>query len=546
MASTPDSYEQIRQAFRWNVPDRFNIAVAACDRHAGPDNRTALLSLDQRGTVTEFGFRDLMRLSSRFANVLTGLGAKAGDRIAVLLPQCPETAIAHLAAYRMGAIAVPLFTQFGPDALSYRLGDSGARFLVTDAASAEKVDSIRHDLPALEHVIRIGSEWDRLLESASDRHVPVDSAGDDPCLIIYTSGTTGPPKGALHAHRVLPGHVPGMDFLHEFFPRPGDRFWTPADWAWIGALYDVLFPAWYHGVPVVAFRAQRFDPEEAFAIMGRLGVRNAFMPPTALKLMRQVSDPRRHFPRGLRTCFSGGEPLGAELLDWGRDALGCTINEGYGQTECNLVVANCASLFPPRPGSMGRAAPGHDVAVIDDDGNEVTPGTIGDIAVRRPDPVMMLEYWRNPEATARKYRGKWLLTGDQGRRDADGHFWFVGRDDDVITSAGYRIGPGEIEDCLLRHPAVQLAAVIGVPDATRTEIVKAFVVPRPGIAADDGVAESIRDHVRARLAPYECPRLIEFVPALPLTATGKIRRGELRRMSSKSDNGTATGDGDRS
>lgn len=325
------------------------------------------------------------------------------------------------------------------------------------------------------------------------------------------------------------GHLPGVELPHDFFPQPGDLFWTPADWAWIGGLIDVLLPAWHHGVPVLAHRARKFDPEEAFALIARHKVRNAFLPPTALKLMRQVDNPRARHSFALRSIGSGGETLGEELNAWARKTFDLTINEFYGQTECNLIVGNCNAVMEVRPGSMGRAIPGHDVAIIDDDGRPLPDGETGNIAVRRPDPVMFLEYWQNPKATAEKFIGDWLITGDLGSRDSDGYFWFKGRADDVITSAGYRIGPSEIEDCLLKHPAVAMAAVVGSPDPVRTEIVKAFIVPRTGVETSDALAEDIRNFVRDRLAAYEYPREIEFTDSLPMTATGKIIRRTLKQ-----------------
>jgi acetyl-CoA synthetase len=371
--------------------------------------------------------------------------------------------------------------------------------------------------------------WDTL-EKGSPEFQPVKTKADDPALITYTSGTTGPPKGALHAHRTLLGHLPGVEFPHNFFPRDDDFFWTPADWAWIGGLIDVLFPSWHHGIPVLAHRAQKFDPEEAFHLLAAYGIRNAFMPPTALKLMRQVKDPQNRHSYRMRSIGSGGETLGAELLDWGREVMGLTINEFYGQTECNLIVGCCADIMEIRPGSMGRAIPGHVVDVIDVQGNPVKEGTVGEIAVKRPDPVMFLEYWRNPEATRSKFIGDWLLTGDLAKKDADGYFWFNGRKDDVITSAGYRIGPAEIEDCLMKHPAVALVAAVGIPDELRTEIVKAFVVPKADVIPGTDVAEDIKSFVKTRLAAHEYPREVEFVKELPMTATGKIIRRELKKM----------------
>jgi acetyl-CoA synthetase len=304
-------------------------------------------------------------------------------------------------------------------------------------------------------------------------------------------------------------------------------------------LIDVLLPSLHHGVPVLAHRFAKFEPKAAFRLMAEHGVRNAFMPPTALKLMRQAVPDGGHPGLALRSIGSGGESLGEELLDWGHKTFGLTVNEFYGQTECNLVVSNCAGLMPVKAGSMGRAVPGHTVAIVDDAGNVCADGEIGNIAIKRPDPVMFLEYWRNPEATARRFAGDWLLTGDTGRRDEDGYFRFVGREDDVITSGGYRIGPGEIEDCLLRHPAVAMAAVVGIPDPIRTERVKAFIVLDPGATASADLAAEIQGHVKTRLAAYEYPREIEFVDSLPLTATGKVMRRALRqRQSTRAGSGT--------
>ncbi|BBK43989.1 AMP-dependent synthetase [Allostella vacuolata] len=536
--AAPD-HAALAAGFRWQVPARFNIGADVVDRHAAAGNRPALVFEDEDGRVTRLGFRDVAQASNRFANALAAMGLRRGDRIGILLSQGPETAIAHVAAYKAGLIAVPLFTLFGPEALEYRLADSGARAIVTDAGNAAKLDGIRDRLPDLARIIRIDGGEDgfwRLIERASDAFAPVDTAADDPALIIYTSGTTGPPKGALHAHRVLLGHLPGVELPHDFFPAAGDLFWTPADWAWIGGLLDVLLPAWHHGVPVLAHRARKFDPDAALALMARHQVRNVFFPPTALKMLRQSGAAA---PPGLalRTLASGGETLGTELLEWGRATFGLTVNEFYGQTECNLVVGNCATLFPVKPGSMGRPIPGHRVAIVDADGRELPAGETGAIAVRRPDPVMFLGYWNNPAATAAKFAGDWLLTGDLGRIDEDGYVHYVGRDDDVITSAGYRIGPGEIEDCLLGHPAVAMAAAIGVPDPLRTETVMAWLVLKPGHAPSDVLAREIQAWVRTRLAAHEYPRRVAFVDSLPMTATGKIIRRELRQRAALGDAG---------
>ncbi len=537
MLERAKNYEALVQGFRWRVPGRYNMGVDVCDKWARETDRLALVHKHADGRVERFTFAELKQLSDKLANALRASGLERGQRIGILLPQAPETALAHIAAYKLGCIAVPLFTLFGPEALEYRLEDSGARALITNEEGLAKVAEIRGRLPKLALVLSVDGpgegalDFHAALEKASDAFTPVDTGPDDPSLIIYTSGTTGPPKGALHGHRVLLGHLPGVELPQAFFPQPGDLFWTPADWAWIGGLLDVLLPSWHHGVPVLAHRFAKFDPEAAFALMAEFGVRNAFMPPTALKIMRKVERPRERWNTSLRSMGSGGETLGEELLDWGRDTFGLTINEFYGQTECNLIVANCAGLMPVRPGSMGRAVPGHEVAVVDPAGNPLPAGQPGTVAVKRPDPVMFLEYWNNPEATAAKFAGDWLLTGDMARRDDEGYFHFLGRDDDVITSGGYRIGPGEIEDCLLKHPAVALAAAVGVPDAERGERVKAFVVLQEGADAGPALARDIQAHVKTRLAAHEYPREVAFVSDLPMTATGKIMRRKLRGQS---------------
>ncbi len=548
MVLLPDAktYPALVERFVWRIPESFNIASACCDGWAARDpDRIAIQHVEPDGHVREVSFGRLRAEADRLANAMSALGIGPGDRVALLLPQCPETAIAHIAIYKLGAIAVPMALLFGPDALAYRLGDSGAKAVIACQAGVETLARIEispggPDLGTLETVISIDGaaslfgrpvhDLAALLERAADRFETRATTPDTPALMIYTSGTTGPPKGALHGHRVVPGHLPGVQMPHDLFPRPGDRMWTPADWAWAGGLLNVLMPSLWFGVPVVSRRFDKFDPDLAFRLMADLGVRNTFVPPTALRLMRAVEHPSRTYDLALRSVGSGGEALGRETYDWGRDELGLTINEFYGQTECNLVLSSCAVLGVSRAGAIGKPVPGHRVAVIDQDGNPLPPGARGQIAVRRPDPVMFLEYWNRPEATAAKFIGDWMTTGDEGMTDDDGYVFFVGRDDDVITSAGYRIGPGEIEDCLLGHPAVRLAAVIGKPDPVRTEIVKAFIVPRDGHVGDDALARNIQTFVRTRLAAHEYPREIAFVDDLPMTTTGKIIRRKLRDL----------------
>lgn len=535
MYLTGKSYDEVTAGFRWNIPARFNIAEAISTRHAqrAPD-APALIFEQADGAIRTWTFAEVERAACRFANVLEHLGVARGAIVGIHLPQCPESLFAHVAAQKLGAIALPLFNLFGPDALEYRLRDSGARVLITTTQAHVRVADTIRGVETLAHVVTVGSAsathdfWD-LCNRASDRRDAIDSGPDDPALLMYTSGTTGNPKGVLHAARVLLGHLPGVALPQDMFPQAGDRFWTPADWAWAGGLLDVLLPSLYYGVPVVGSGRAKFDPEWAFAFLARHGVRNVFMPPTALRLMRQVPDPGR-YGFAVRSIGSGGEKLGADMIAWGQDTFGLTMNEFFGQTEVNLVIGNSGRLFPVRAGSMGRAIPGHIVEVVDDAGNVLPPGTPGSVAVRRPDPVMFLEYWRRPEATRDKFRGDWCLLGDIATKDENGYFWFQGRDDDIINSAGYRIGPGEVEECLQRHPSVALAGVIGAPDEVRGEVVVAFIVPAPGVTPTDDLASEIQQFVRSRLAAHEYPRRIRFVRDMPMTITGKIRRIDLRAL----------------
>ncbi|MDB5602557.1 MAG: acetyl-coenzyme synthetase [Xanthobacteraceae bacterium] len=533
----PDArdYDALVRDFRWAVPDRYNIGIDVCERWAAREpGRLAILHVRPGGGVDEISYGALSEVSNRLANVLTAHGIGRGDRVAILLPQMPEVVAAHVATYKAGAVALPLALLFGVDALKYRLGNAGAKALITNAQGVAKIREIRADLPELSFVLCVDGPGEGALgyadalSRASSQFRPVDTSADDPAMMIYTSGTTGPPKGALHAHRVLIGHMPGIELPHDFFPQPGDRFWTPADWAWAGGLLDCLLPSLRCGVPVVSYRFDKFDPERAFDLMATHGVRNAFIPPTALRMLRAAPPPRGRHDIRLRSIGSGGEALGAETFEWGKAAFGLTINEFYGQTECNLVLASCAMLGVSKPGAVGKPVPGHKVAVIRQDGSVCAPGEVGQIAVRRPNPVMFLQYWENQAATDAKFIGDWMTTGDQGVVDEEGYVGFVGRDDDVITSAGYRIGPSEIEDCLIGHPAVLLAAAVGKPDELRTEIVKAFIVLKPGVAPSEALATEIQGYVRTRLSAHEYPREVTFIDEMPMTTTGKVIRRLLR------------------
>ena len=511
-----NSYAELREAHRWAHPERVNIGVEVSDRQRGTD--PAILVTDGREITRTVSFGELSESSNRLANALSAQGIGEGARVALILSQRPETAIAHIAIYKLGAIAVPLSAAFGADALEMRLRGSEPRAVLGERSSLERVAALGYDGLAID----VDDDLDRLVAQASPRFAAAETGPDTPALLVYTSGTTGPPKGALHGHRVLAGHLPGFELSHDFFPGPGDRIWTPADWAWIGGLYDVLMPALAHGVPVVAFRSRRFDPEQAFEVIARAGIRNVFMPATALRMMRRAGG----VPVSLRTLASGGETVGEETAAWCRERFGVRLNEFYGQTEANLVIGNCAA-WPARPGWMGRAYPGHEVRLV-----------AGEITVRvEGDPVVFLGYWGDDEATAAKVRDGWLHTGDLAEVDDEGNYRSIGRVDDLISSGGHRIGPGEIEECLIRHPSVAIAAVIGTPDPIRGEIVKAFVVTVSGVTGSAELSAELQEHVRTRLAPYEVPRTVEFVAELPLTVTGKIRRAELRRLEAEGNDG---------
>jgi acetyl-CoA synthetase len=530
------TYDEARARHVWRVPARYNIAWDVCDRHADGSARRALV-WDAPGQPGEtYTYDDLKRLSDRLASALSAAGVERGARVALMLPQTPEHLIAHLAVLKLGAVGVPLSRLFGPDALRYRLADSGATLLFTDGDNVAKALEVAPDLPALRHIV-LGDRDERratdarvlafrdLVARGTDRFRALDTAADEPALLIYTSGTTGPPKGALHAHRYLLGYN-GVDYANDFF-RDGDVYWSPADWAWVGGLLVGLFCPLAHGVPVVASTA-RFDPIGAFELLERHGVTNTLLSATALRQIAvRIDDPRR-YRLALRCVLSGGEKVTPEIARWTEDRLGLRINEVYGQTEANIIIGESTPLIPPRREPLGRPYPGHDVAIVDAEGRVLAPGEVGVIALRRRDPVIMLGYWNRPDATAAAWRGDWFLTGDLGRFDGDGFVHFEGRADDVINSAGFRIGPTEVEGCLLEHPAVEQCAVVGVPDEIRGEAVLAFVKVAPGHAPSPALATALMEHVKTRLGAFQRPREIRWVEDLPMTVSGKIRRAELR------------------
>lgn len=558
-AAPVDAYRQLHGAFRWQVPERFNMAQVCCGRWARvarTARRVAIAWEHEDGSSGTLSYGALQAQADRLSHALVRLGVQRGDRVAIVMPQRPETAVAHMAIYQLGAVAMPLSMLFGPDALAFRLQDSGTRVAIADESSIINLRAVRADCPALHAVLAVGgaagqgdADWHDTLAAQGPPFPCVDTRADDPAVLVYTSGTTGPPKGALIPHRALIGNLTGFVCSQNWFGTGrGEVFWSPADWAWTGGLMDALLPTLYFGRRIVAFQG-RFAPERAFELMQRHAVTHAFLFPTALKaMMKAVPQPRRRYQLRLRAIMSAGEAVGDAVFHWCEQALGVTVNEMFGQTEINYVVGNCGSYvdgrgrrraaWPARPGSMGRAYPGHRIAVIDGAGRECARGTPGDVAVHRldvngdPDPVFFLGYWGNAGATRAKFTGQpassWCRTGDTAVMDDDGYLWYQGRSDDVFKAAGYRIGPSEIENCLVKHPAVANAAVVPKPDAERGAVVKAYVVLAPGHLGDAALVQALQQHVRGQLAPYEYPKEIEFIAALPMTTTGKVQRRLLR------------------
>ena len=544
--------------------------AAVCSRRWAADPatapETAVIATAPGQPDRRHSYAELQQQANRLSSALTALGVRRGDRVAIVMPQRFETAVAYMAVLQMGAVGMPLSQLFGPEALEFRLQDSEAVVAICDASTLAAVQSVGGNCPLLRALIAVEAPasgalaWSDLLASASARFKAVDTLADEAAVLIYTSGTTGNPKGALIPHRALIGNLTGFVCSQNWFgfdpfdaTKPSQAvFWSPADWAWTGGLMDALLPSLYFGRPIVAFNG-RFSPQAAFELMERHGVTHTFLFPTALKaMMKAYPQPRKQFRVQLQAIMSAGEAVGDAVFAYCQQQLGVTVNEMFGQTEINYIVGNCARLYPAKPGSMGKGYPGHRVAVIDDEGHECPVGVPGDVAVHRldvhgdPDPIFFLGYWKNEAATRAKFTGdmasSWCRTGDMAIRDAEGYLWYQGRADDVFKAAGYRIGPGEIENCLVKHPAVANAAVVPKPDAERGAVVKAYVVlaqeylnAKPGRSLGDAGFEArltaeLQAHVKGKLAPYEYPKDIEFVASLPMTTTGKVQRRVLRQQ----------------
>jgi len=541
-----DNYATLYRHYRWHVPATFNIADVCCARWANDKSRIAMHYEDEAGHTSTLTYTGLQAQANRMSNVLRSHGVRRGERVAIILPQRPEMAIALIACFQIGAVAVPMSVLFGPDAIEYRLQNSEAVVAIVDQAGMANLNAVRTRCPSLEYVIAVDCnglvtlDWYAEIAKASGSFQAVKTQATDPAILLYTSGTTGAPKGALIPHSAIIGNLTGFVASQNWFPKEGDVFWSPADWTWTGGLMDALLPTLYFGKPIVGYRG-RFSSDTAFYLLEKYGVTNTFLFPTALKMMmKAVPAPREKYQLKLRAIMSAGEAVGDAIFNWSQTALDVTINEMFGQTEMNYIVGNSAEQWPAKPGSMGRPYPGHRVAVINGRGHVVKAGEVGEVALNRndihgfPDPIFFLEYWKNAEATRSKYSGDWCRTGDLAWMDDDGYLWHQGRADDMFKAAGYRIGPSEIENCLVKHRAVANAAVVPKPDAERGNIVKAFIVLASGIkrsrADDDKLIAELQTHVRGQLAPYQYPKEIEFIDELPMTATGKLQRRVLRLL----------------
>jgi len=530
------AFAALRQSFQIIVPDNFNMGDAAVGRHARGEQRDRIALVDTSGERDRnYTFAELDREAGRCASFLRQLGVGREQVVVCYAPQGFDAAIVHLAAYKLGSIIAPLSLLYGRDTLRHAIRDSGAKIVVSTRHAWDALDGLDAELD-LAHLVIAGGARDAEVDFAryaacEPLTSPVDTRADDPALLLYTSGSTGMPKGILHAHRLLLGYLASVSLFYELQMRdPGQVLWTPSDWSWIAGIVNVQLTGWFFAQTVVAGQG-RFTPQWAFEFMARHGVTHTFLTPTALKRMAEIASPYSDWPGlRLRAIGTGGEPCPSAVLAWGKQALQVPINEFYGLTEVNHLVGNCQRLYPARPGSMGRAYPGHQMVVLDEQGAPVPAGQMGQIAAHRSDPTLFLGYWKQPERTAAMFLGDWVLTGDYGSVVADGYFWYHGRNDDLIKSAGYRIGPAEVEDTLVRHPAVAEAGVVGLPDQERGQVVTAFVRLAEGHVPSEQLADDLRQFVKSNLASYKFPRRIEFVDEFPLTNTGKISRKELRNQ----------------
>ncbi len=529
------SFDELCRLFTWQIPERFNIAEAICDRHArSKPEATALREDDGQGSITDYTFSQLKQLSDQLALGFTQLGIRPYDRIALTLDQGAEALASLLACLKIGAIAVPIAAIYGPEGLYYRIEDSGARLYMADRAAAEKLSAASRRPSALEHIIQVTEPSKPGELSIRELLIPraqevryADTRSEDPALLLYTSGSTGLPKGVLHAHRVLLGHLPGFQLMFNLAPQPGDIFWTPSDWSWLGSLGDLVLPALYFGHVLVAAQG-RFTVSGAYRVLSEHRVTCPFLATAVLRRM-QSEPPPAGTRFSVRVVATGGEKLPPEVLKAAQALFSAPVNDDYGLTEANELAVGCTAFYGTPPGAVGRPVPGRRVAILDAAGKPVPAGVSGEIVMRHEDPITMLGYWNLPEKTAEKFAGGWVHTNDYGYLDHEGFLYFQGRQDDVIRTSGVNVGPEEVEIQLRAHEAVLEAAVVGVPDERLGEAVIAFVRTNQGYAQGPQLVEALQNFVKGRLGAHAYPRTIEFVDAFPYTSTDKVQRSELRR-----------------
>jgi acetyl-CoA synthetase len=538
-----DSWDEFCASFKWEIPEKMNAAFYVCDVHAEDKSKVAIFHEDHTGKKGKITFWELKNITNRLANYLKGKGLNQGDRVAICLSQRPEAIIGHVGTWKFGGVSMPLTVLFGPDGLKYRLEHSGAKVAIVENTVLDSLRRIKHELKDLTQILVLGdvelendeTEFYGAMSDFSRNFESVELNSDDNMVLIYTGGTTGDPKGVVHKHSWIfrgPGHYATLCNAEI---RPSDVFWNPADFAWAGPLFDLAFPALFYGKPILTYAGGgRFDPEKAFKLIEDYGLSILYIPPTGLRMMRQVSNLSERFDLGsVRALMSGAESFGKALPEWVAKTFSpqTVVHEAYGQTEATLLTMNCQKYFEYKY-NIGKAVAGLEIEILDNEGHILPPGEQGEIAVKASDgnPVVLKEYWRNPEGTKAKFLGDWMLTGDLGIKDEEGYFTFVSRKDDIIISSGYRIGPSEIEDTLIKHEAVVEAAVIGIPDETRGQIPKAFVILREGYEPTEDLKGELQGFVKERLAKHEYPREIEFIAELPKTTTGKVKRRDLRKM----------------
>jgi len=528
-------YDKTYEEWKWDLPDLFNMGYDCTDKHvaAGNGDRIALIYEDEEGNIERYSFAQMKELSDKFGNALRELGLKKGDRFLIRLPNIPAFQIAFLGGLKIGAVPIPSSCMFKPHEVEYRLADAKAKMAISVPKYVSAIDEVKAKCPKLEHIITVGGagdghlDFDELLDKTSSDLELEPTRYDDMAFFCYTSGTTGPPKGAVHLHRWTIGNDPSAMFWNHY--QEGDVLGHTGDLNWIFPLGNGFLYAWRHGMTTFIYNG-RFRPGKWFELIEKHKITNLASVPTCYRMFLQMDDfTSRYDLSSLRHCISAGEPLNPEVVTEWKKLLGIDILDGIGMTECMVYLSNQRDMMI-KPGSCGKPQPGHNCAVVDSEGNVLGPRQEGDLAIKDDDPGLLKEYWNKPGKTEEVFQNGWFLTGDTLYTDEDGYFWFAGRGDDLIMTAGYRVSPFDVESAVNSHPAVLESAAVASPDEIRGVIVKSFIILSPGFEPSDELANEIKAHTKAMIAAYEYPRVIEFVTELPKTQSGKTKRKVLREM----------------